>query len=125
MAGGTAALTRELVSGLRVHEDRMRRNLELTGPLLVSEPIMAELAPELDEASGEPGSGKRLIQDVVDRSLACEGNFRALLRAAVPESVPDARLDDLLDPAAYTGEAEALVDRLLAARRGTTTPPRT
>ena len=103
----------------------MRRNLELTGPLLVSAPIMAELAPELDEASGEPGSGKRLIQDVVDRSLACEGNFRALLRAAVPESVPDARLDDLLDPAAYTGEAEALVDRLLAARRGTTTPPRT
>ena len=125
VAGGTAALTRELVSGLRVHEDRMRRNLELTGPLLVSAPIMAELAPELDEASGEPGSGKRLIQDVVDRSLACEGNFRALLRAAVPESVPDARLDDLLDPAAYTGEAEALVDRLLAARRGTTTPPRT
>lgn len=125
VAGGTAALTRELVSGLRVHEDRMRRNLELTGPLLVSERIMAELAPELDEASGEPGSGKRLIQDVVDRSLACEGNFRALLRAAVPESVPDARLDDLLDPAAYTGEAEALVDRLLAARRGTTTPPRT
>ncbi|WP_240335733.1 lyase family protein [Micrococcus sp. Alg238-R198] len=65
VAGGTAALTRELVSGLRVHEDRMRRNLELTGPLLVSERIMAELAPELDEASGEPFSMAELADAVV------------------------------------------------------------
>ena len=50
VAGGTAALTRELVSGLRVHEDRMRRNLELTGPLLVSEPIMACLLYTSDAA---------------------------------------------------------------------------
>ena len=77
VAGGTAALTRELVSGLRVHEDRMRRNLELTGPLLVSERIMAELAPELDEASGEPGSGKRLIQEMVRFAIEHPGQAGA------------------------------------------------
>lgn len=115
VAGGAAALTRELVSGLRVHTGRMAANLALTGPLLVSERIMAELAPELDALSGGPGSGKAVIQGAVDASLAGEGDFAELLRAAVPAEVSDARLADLLDPAAYTGEAETLVDRILAA----------
>ena len=42
-------------------------------------------------------------------------DFRALLREAVPDTVSDDRLDELLDPAGYTGEAGALVDRILAA----------
>ena len=115
VAGGAAELTRELAEGLRVHEDRMRENLERTGPVLVSERLMAELAPAVDEAAGEPGAGKTAIQAAVDDALTGRGDFRALLRAAVPGHVTDARLDELTDPAGYTGEAGTLVDRIVAA----------
>lgn len=115
VAGGAASLTRELAEGLRVNADRMAENLAQTGPVLVSERLMAELAPAIDEACGEPGAGKAAIQGAVDDSLAGRGEFRALLREAVPDTVSDDRLDELLDPAGYTGEAGALVDRILAA----------
>ena len=115
LSGGATQMTAELASGLRVNTERMLENLKRTGPLLVSERIVAELAPVLDNAAGEPGSGKRLIQDVVDRSLAEGADFAALLREAAPDTVTDAELEDLLDVANYTGEAATLVDRLTAA----------
>lgn len=126
-AGGTAARTAELVGGLRVHEDRMRENLHRTGPLLVSERLMSELAPAIEAArGGEPGSGKKRIQAIVDRALAAghvadntggdaaenSVDFRTLLRDAAPDSVTDQELDRMLDPAHYTGEATTLVDRI-------------
>ncbi|MEV4901118.1 lyase family protein [Citricoccus sp. NPDC055426] len=128
-AGGAAARTAELVGGLRVNTEKMAENLNLVGPLLVSERLMAELAPVLEEqAGGEPGSGKARLQQIVDRSLAAggrdggagesEAGFRALLRAELPASVTDAELDGLLDPAHYTGEAVRLVDRMVAEYRG-------
>ncbi|MEW1980697.1 lyase family protein [Citricoccus sp. NPDC079358] len=149
-AGGAAARTAELVSGLRVNTDRMVENLNRVGPLLVSERLMAELAPLLEEGgpdsgsgkggsntgsgnggqtgsgaadSGTTRSGKERLQEIVDRSLDSQrsrqpGNdFRSLLRAALPDSVSDAELDGLLDPANYTGEATTLVDRLVAEYR--------
>lgn len=83
---------------------------------------MAELAPVLQEqAGGEAGSGKARLQAIVDRSLGGgqDGpDFRTLLRAELPESVSDEQLDGLLDPAEYTGEAGALVDRFVAAAGG-------
>lgn len=120
-AGGAAARTAELVGGLRVNTERMAENLHRVGPLLVSERLMAELAPVLQEQSGgEPGSGKARLQEIVDQSLAGGGagadggsGFRSLLRAELPASVTDAELDGLLDPANYTGEATTLVDRLV------------
>lgn len=126
-AGGTAARTAELVAGLRVHEDRMRENLHRTGPLLVSERLMSELAPRIEQArGGEPGSGKKRIQAIVDRSLSAahaaentggsapenSADFRTLLREAALDTVSDEDLETMLDPANYIGEATALVDRI-------------
>jgi 3-carboxy-cis,cis-muconate cycloisomerase len=121
-AGGAAERTAELVSGLRVNTGRMAENLNRVGPLLVSERLMAELAPVLQEqAGGDPGSGKARLQAIVDRSLGGaddEPDFRTLLRAELPDSMTDGELDGLLDPAEYTGEAGALVDRLVAGASG-------
>ncbi|MFC7401294.1 lyase family protein [Citricoccus sp. GCM10030269] len=123
-AGGAAARTAELVSGLRVNTERMNENLHRVGPLLVSERLMAELAPVLEEqAGGDPGSGKARLQAIVDRSLVGsqgpedDPDFRTLLRDALPDSVTDTELDELLDPANYTGEAATLVDRLVSDAR--------
>jgi 3-carboxy-cis,cis-muconate cycloisomerase len=58
---------------------------------------------------------------VVDRTLQAPpaeqaGTYRKLFREAVPAVVvPDARLEELLDPASYLGQAAGIANRILAA----------
>lgn len=121
-AGAAAALIRELLEGLRVRPERMRSNLDRTGPVLVSERLMSQLAPRIDEARGEPGAGREAIQAAVDAHLAGAGDFRSSLREAAPAEVSDAELERLCDPAGYAGLAEQIVDRILAAHGFAGTP---
>jgi len=112
---GAAGQLRELAEGLQVFPTAMRRNLDLSGPLLLSEAVTATVVPLLG------ADGRRRLQDVVDQTLqvpAAEqaGAYRKLLRAAVPaELLPDGRIEELLDPANYLGEAAEISRRILAA----------
>jgi 3-carboxy-cis,cis-muconate cycloisomerase len=112
LAAGAASALRELATGLRVFPGRMRANLELSGPLLVSERIMLEL-------SGVAEGGRAGIQKAVDAALQADAAdqarvLRKELRGVVPsDAADDARLDDLLDPAGYQGDAAGIVDRIL------------
>jgi 3-carboxy-cis,cis-muconate cycloisomerase len=97
----------------------MRRNLDLAGPLLLAEGVSAAVSPLLEEKDGR--TGKQQLQDVVDRTLQAPSaeqgaTYRKLLREAVPAGLlPDLRLDELLDPASYLGEAGGISRRILAA----------
>ena len=97
----------------------MRRNLDLAGPLLLSEAVTAAVAPLLTANGIE--DAKQCLQAAVDQTLdspAAEqpAAFRRLLRAAVPAGVlSDARLEELLDPANYLGQAAEISRRILAA----------
>ena len=119
LALGAAGHLRELAEGLQVFPDAMRRNLDLAGPLLLAEGVGAAVAPLLEEKDG--ATGKQQLQDVVDRTLeapAAEqgGTYRRLLRAAIPAGkLTDLRLDELLDPAGYLGQAGEISRRILAA----------
>ncbi|WP_104175223.1 lyase family protein [Arthrobacter sp. Y81] len=128
LALGSAGHLRELAEGLRVFPDAMRRNLGLSGPLLLSEGVSAAVAPLLDALPAEENAGaaagrtgKQQLQSVVDRTLevpAAEqsGTYRRLLREAVPASaLSDERLEELLDPASYLGQAAEISRRILAA----------
>ena len=111
LAGGAAAKLAELAEGLVVHPERMRRNLAITGELVVSERIMATVAPLLD--GGSPGAGKAKVQSLVNQSLANQGTLAQLLRDAVPtDELSDAALAELLDPAGYIGQSSELIDRI-------------
>ena len=120
---GAAVQLRELAAGLQVFPQAMRRNLDLTGPLLLSEAVTAAVAPLLAgiPAGKQRADGKQQLQSVVDQTLqapAAEqaGTYRRLLRAAVPpELLPDARLEELLDPGNYLGQAAEISRRILAA----------
>lgn len=115
LALGAAGHLRELTEGLRVFPDAMRRNLELSGPLLLSEGVSAAVAPLLGE------DGKQKLQAVVDETLkapAAEQSrmYTKLLRETVPaDKLSDAELEALLDPASYLGEAAEISRRVLAA----------
>src|SRR6266704_2036380 len=47
LSAGALAQTRLLVGGLQVDEERMRKNLDLTRGLIVSEAVMMRLGPAL------------------------------------------------------------------------------
>ena len=51
LTGSATARTAELLRDLRVHPDRMRANLDLTGGLVMSESVAARLAPSLGRAA--------------------------------------------------------------------------
>jgi len=116
---GAAGHLRELAEGLRVFPEAMRRNLGLAGPLLLAEGVNTAVAPLLTEQDGR--SGKQQLQDVVDQTLQAPpaeqaATYRRLLRDAVPAVVvPDARLEELLDPASYLGQSAEIIRRILAA----------
>jgi len=129
LALGAAVQLRELAEGMAVFPGAMRRNLELGGPLLLSEAVNAAVAPLLDRTvvdgngagPGAARTGKQRLQAVVDETLLAPAaeqadTYRALLRAAVPEELlSDARLEELLNPANYLGQAVEISRRILAA----------
>jgi 3-carboxy-cis,cis-muconate cycloisomerase len=94
LAGGAAHTAVELVTGLRVHPERMRANLEITGWAIVAERLSAHLAPQLGKAEA----------------------MRTIATAARSGGTPPAALEGLCDPADYLGAADDLVQRVLDAR---------
>ncbi|OOP61839.1 3-carboxy-cis,cis-muconate cycloisomerase [Arthrobacter sp. SRS-W-1-2016] len=118
LALGAAAQLRELAEGLRVFPEAMRRNLEISGPLLLSEAVASSVAPLLGADRSE---AKAKLQAVVDETLGAPAAeqpriYTKLLREVVPASkLSDEELEDLLDPANYIGEAAEISRRILAA----------
>ncbi|MDR6877351.1 lyase family protein [Microbacterium barkeri] len=102
LALGASAHAVDLVSGLRVNRDAVERNLAATGGLIVAERLSVALGPVL---------GRDRVKDIVSAAGA-GGDLRALVAAALAEAgVDGVDVDDLLDPARYTGLAGASVDR--------------
>ena len=105
LALGTSALGAELLPGLHVDAERMRENLERTGPLIVSERLSLVLGPRL---------GPTRVQEYVDRA-GRGGDLAAILHAELADDPDVAGIDlvDLLDPARYLGAADALITAAL------------
>jgi 3-carboxy-cis,cis-muconate cycloisomerase len=109
LVGGAARDAVELTRGLRVDADAMRRHLDLTQGLIVSERLAAELAPVLGRARA-----KELLTRTAAR-VHTEARPLADLLAEEPD-LKDLDLADLTDPARYTGSAGDLTDRALERR---------
>jgi len=113
LTAGALSQSRFMLGGLIVDTARMRRNLDLTGGLIVAEAVMMGLAPKL---------GRNVAHDIVYDAV----------RASMERSVPfiealasDSRisgnlerktLEELVDPLNYVGIAPQMVDRVLAGR---------
>ncbi|MFF9813312.1 3-carboxy-cis,cis-muconate cycloisomerase [Streptomyces sp. NPDC014006] len=109
LVGGAAREAAELAENLRVAPDAMRAHLDLTHGLIVSERLSAELAPLLGRARA-----KELLTALARRA-AEEGRPLGELLAHEPQ-LQGVDLDELPDPARYTGSAGALTDRALERR---------
>jgi 3-carboxy-cis,cis-muconate cycloisomerase len=110
LASAAFAHARTIAEGLVVDERRMRRNLDLTNGLIVSEAVSMALGERI-------GLGKAHAA-VETASAAALDSGRPLLDvlAETPDVVAHldrTRLAELLDPTRYVGEAGAVVDRVL------------
>ena len=99
-----------LAQGLTVDRERMRRNLDATGGLVMSEAVMMALAEKIGRAEAH-----RMVQDAARNALATKRPLAEALKedAVVRRHLDDAALTRLLDPAQYVGEAKDVVDRVL------------
>ncbi|GHO86079.1 3-carboxy-cis,cis-muconate cycloisomerase [Dictyobacter formicarum] len=111
-AAGAVARVGAALAGLQVDAARMQENFASTGGLIMSESLTMALAPHV----GRP-EAQRIV------NATCEHAIRSgipLQQAALAEPrvrtvLTAAAIEQALDPAAYIGSTEALIDRSLNA----------
>ena len=108
-AGGAAAAVAEALAGLEVDPARMRRNLDLTGGLVMAERVAFAAAERV---------GLSQAQALVTAAAARAGAEGVAFRQALADTENlGLRLDEIdaaLDPATGLESAAALVDRVLS-----------
>jgi 3-carboxy-cis,cis-muconate cycloisomerase len=113
LTGGALHQAKFMLAGLIVDQARMRKNLDMTHGLIVSEAVMMGLAPFV---------GRNEAHDIVYdacRAVAEKGGRLADALARVPEvskHLDRAALEKLTDPSNYLGAAREMVDRVLGKR---------
>jgi 3-carboxy-cis,cis-muconate cycloisomerase len=112
LASGALRTTLETVRGFYVDQGRMRANLDLTRGLIMAEAVQMALGARIGRQQAHG-----LIERASKRAVA-EGRHLKDVLLAEPEITAHlgaADLDRLLDPLTYTGTAQAMIDRALAA----------
>ena len=102
---------RFMLEGLIVDAPRMRRNLDITGGLIVAEAVMMALAKHV---------GRGAAHDLVYascRKVADNGGSllsHLIVDPEITKHIDALQLEKLVDPANYLGVAGPMVDRMLA-----------
>ena len=111
--GGALDALAGALESLEVDAAQMRRNLDLSGGLVLAERVSFLLRDRL---------GRTEAQQVVREATRAQTSFRDALLADPRAGLDAAELDAALDPTTYLGSAPELVDRALAfyesSRRG-------
>jgi 3-carboxy-cis,cis-muconate cycloisomerase len=89
-----------LFDGLRIFPERMRDNLELSGGLIMAEPLMLELGKQIGRQHAHD-----VIYEASQESAVSGVPFRDILAAdeRVSGRLSAVQIEELLDPSRYTG----------------------
>jgi adenylosuccinate lyase len=98
-----------LASGMTVHTERMKANLELTHGALYSQRALTALV----DSGRERDAAYRIVQETAQRAWDEGVSFRGLLA----EETPDLDLDSVFDPGAYLEHLPTIFARLEALQR--------
>jgi adenylosuccinate lyase len=103
-----------LFRGLQVFPERMRRNVELSGGLIMAEALMLELGKQIGRQRAHDA-----VYDAAQGSVTEGRPFRELLAAdpSVSARLGAAQITALLDPAQYTGLCRQFAERGAARAR--------
>jgi 3-carboxy-cis,cis-muconate cycloisomerase len=100
-----------VVQGLEVDPAAMRRNIDMTHGLVMSEAVMMGLGPYIGREYAHD-----LVYDLCREALAQQTPLIELLVAhpEIAKHVGRPALEAMLDPANYLGQSGVMVDRVLA-----------
>jgi len=111
LTAGALAHALSIAQGMTIDAERMRRNLELTGGLIMAEAIATALGPRIGRAAAEAA-----VARACNRAIA-EGVPLATVLRNDPELLPhltDDEINRVMNPALYLGSAGAFVDGVVA-----------
>jgi 3-carboxy-cis,cis-muconate cycloisomerase len=113
-AAGSIAHTRDALLGLQIDSQRMRANLDLGGGLIMAEALTLALSKPLGRSTA-----RQIVQEACDQARTAGSSLRQAAhddpRISAAMS-PDA-IEQALDPSAYLGSVDMLIDRALASYR--------
>ena len=103
-----------LAAGLEVFPERMRRNLDLTGGMIMAEAVMLALGARL----GRPRAHD-VVHHATDHAVASGSPFRETLAEedAVRSNLTAEQIEELLDPAGYIGLSGEFAEQGVARAR--------
>jgi len=112
LAAGALAVMADTIEGLEVDSERMRRNLDATNGLIMAEAVTMALGAPLGRLEAH-----QLVEEKCRQAQAEGRHLKEVLQneARVTAHLSAEQLNHLLDPVNYTGVAEALIERVLAA----------
>jgi len=108
LTGGAATAVREVTQGLEVYPEKMRKNLEATGGLLLAENVTTIVAEHLGRLKAHD-----LVTAASHRALEGGKPLREELLSGLGGVLSEEEIDAALDPAGYLGSAGKFVDRAL------------
>ena len=106
--------THALLKALRLHPEKMKRNLNITGTHLASENAMMTLAPLV---------GRTRAHDIVHRAIVRADQKgmslidSLLMDSEIPENLPEQTIQAALDPSRYIGLSISLAHEMAASAR--------
>ncbi|HEY9068032.1 MAG TPA: adenylosuccinate lyase family protein [Burkholderiaceae bacterium] len=111
LMAGALKQSRFVLEGLEVDAGAMRRNIDMTHGLVMSEAVMMGLGPYIGREYAHD-----LVYDLCRESLSSKTPLIDLLagHAEIRRHVDRKALEDMLDPANYLGQSGVMVDRVLA-----------
>jgi 3-carboxy-cis,cis-muconate cycloisomerase len=110
LMAGALKQARSVVEGLEVDPEAMRRNIDLTGGLVMSEAVMMGLGPYLGREYAHD-----LVYDLCREAVTQRRSLLDLLteNGEISKHLDRDALAKLLDPANYLGQSGVMVDRVL------------
>jgi len=115
LMAGALKQTRDMLQGLEVDAQAMRRNIDLTHGLVMSEAVMMGLGPYIGREYAHD-----LVYDICRDALKQRRPLLDLLceNAQIMKHVNREQLAAMCDPANYLGQSGMMVDRVLAQMPG-------
>ncbi|MCC6236706.1 MAG: adenylosuccinate lyase family protein [Dehalococcoidia bacterium] len=114
LMGDTLERLAMLAEGLQVFPERMRRNLDLSGGLIMSETLMLELGRSIGRQRAHD-----VIYELAQEAATTDRSFRELLAAQpeVTERLAAEDIERLLDPLNHVGLCREMADEQAAVGR--------
>jgi 3-carboxy-cis,cis-muconate cycloisomerase len=109
-SGALSAIV-DIAEGLEVDAVRMRANLDATGGLIMAEAVAFALAEKVGKQDAH-----HLVEAASKKAVAEKASLRSVLEndPKITAHLDAERIAELLEPMAYQGVSQTLIDRLLA-----------